>query len=88
MWKKFSQIVDMMMWFVLPFNAIAALGMAHYGECLAWSFAFILHAEVWGLKKQLSGQTDRRMSADKIALLLYMSGSVCFLAGSLVMWFK
>lgn len=26
------------------------------------------------------------MSPDKIALLLYMTGSVCFFVGSLVLW--
>jgi hypothetical protein len=30
----------------------------------------------------------QRMTPDKIALLLYMAGSLCFLAGSLVLWFK
>lgn len=28
------------------------------------------------------------MSAQKLALLFYMAGSLCFLAGSLVLWFK
>lgn len=28
------------------------------------------------------------MSLTKIALLFYMTGSVCFLVGSIFMWFK
>jgi hypothetical protein len=28
------------------------------------------------------------MTPDKIALLFYMAGSLCFLLGSLVLWFK
>jgi hypothetical protein len=29
-----------------------------------------------------------QMTPDKIALLFYMAGSLCFLLGSLVLWFK
>lgn len=28
------------------------------------------------------------MSAEKIALLLFMIGCVCFMAGNLVLWFR
>jgi hypothetical protein len=38
--------------------------------------------------KDLSKLYRKDMTPDKIALLFYMIGSLCFLFGSLVLWFK
>ena len=51
MWKKFSKVMDTLMWFILPLNAIMALLRNQYGEALAWTLSFILFAEVQFLKK-------------------------------------
>jgi hypothetical protein len=40
---------------------------------------------------QMNSSTAQRrttMTPDKLALLLYMAGSLCFLFGSLCLWFK
>lgn len=40
---------------------------------------------------ELNSRLDRRgvsVEPDKIALLLYMSGSACFFFGSLILWLK
>ena len=35
-----------------------------------------------------TGNPRAHMTPDKIALLFYMAGSLCFLAGSICLWFK
>jgi len=58
MWKKICEIPDKLMWIVLPFNAIAALLRAQYGEALAWTFSFVVFAELWALKRSINDTID------------------------------